>query len=80
MMNFVEAWVRSGGAGIGGRLTTAAGHSKHLAALDEVVDGSVDLCREGNLGQHAHRVVASPFRLSPAEVSLVRHLEPSLYK
>jgi hypothetical protein len=38
-----ENWVHFGGAGKGDGLTTAPGASKHLAALDQVVDGTVDL-------------------------------------
>ena len=38
-----EGWVHSGGAGIRKGLTTAPRTSKHLSALDEVVDGAFDL-------------------------------------
>ena len=38
-----EGWGCSGGAGIVRGLTTGPGASKHLAALDQVVDGTVDL-------------------------------------
>lgn len=41
-----EGWGCSGGAGMKRGLTTGPGASKHLAALDEVVDGTVDLWGE----------------------------------
>lgn len=37
------AWVHPGRAGMRLELTTAPGASKHLSALDEVVDGAFDL-------------------------------------
>lgn len=65
MVNFAEAWVLPAGAGIGGRLTTAAGHSKHLAALDQVVDGSVHLWENTHVSMYTSSTPRLPRLICP---------------